>query len=505
MIPSPLADVPPLLYTDSVDIPVKFRDSPSARPFKQWRTSKPSPWPSTAAFPAANGWYLPTTTWREILKAATEVGRDITPNLLRTPQLARGELVARVAPLYAYLGTHSVDAKHSLPGSKGRRLTVNPVYEYGTERSAKNALGYRLGMTMAEWATRSLMGLGQTLHIEDGGPIPALRDKFVSTSAKLPDLWGLHEQENLYWMIEAKGGNVRSPRLWEGWKQLQGGSKVLHEYAHRRILVGASVQPQGDLFLTVDHDHHPGKPPLPPTVSTTSPQLPGSPEDHLGDSDDALMGTARAQMLVYLALSGAQPSRLRTVALPADRTNRRRSARGVTTPLERDTDAQDMRSDLRAEFADDSQPGRREYARSLGLDDFLTYRVPGTELRLGMSRQLFAACAQLHREDQLIAERTPGMRAEDVRADEPASEEAEERRRHTQRRVFRERQEEQRARIEPRVRAAFEDGRDRPWRELLHTQNDPRLDLDEDPGLLEAATAETYLAIREDDLPHHER
>ncbi|WP_234363529.1 gamma-glutamyltransferase [Streptomyces sp. TN58] len=380
MIPSPFADVPPLLYTDSVDIPVVFRDSPAARPFKQWRTAKPAPWPATAGFPAKNGWYLPTTTWREILKAATEVGRDITPNLLRLPQLASSELVARVAPLYAYLGTHAVDTKHTLAGSKGRRLTVNPVYEYGTERSAKNALGYRLGMTMAEWATRSLMGLGQTLHIEDGGPIPALRDKFVSTSAKLPDLWGLHEQENLYWMIEAKGGNVRGPRLWEGWKQLQGGSKVLHEYAHRRILVGASVQPQGDLFLTIDHDHHPGKPPLPPTVSTTGPQPPGSPEDHLGDSDDALMGTARAQMLVYLALSGAQPSRLKTVALPADRTNRRRSARGVTTPLERDTDAYAMRSDVRAEFADDAQPGRREYARALGLDDFLTYRVPGTEL-----------------------------------------------------------------------------------------------------------------------------
>lgn len=505
MIPSPFADVPPLVYTDSVDIPVLFRDSPAARPFKQWRTAKPAPWPAPAAFPAKNGWYLPTTTWREILKAATEVGRDITPNLLRVPQLASSELVARVAPLYAYLGTHTVDTKHTLAGSKGRRLTVNPVYEYGTERSAKNALGYRLGMTMAEWATRSLMGLGQTMHIEDGGPISALRDKFRSPTAKLPDLWGLHEEENLYWMIEAKGGNVRSPRLWEGWKQLQGGTKILHEYAHRRILVGASVQPQGDLFLTVDHDHHPGKDPIQPASGPASPQPPGSPEDHLGDSDDALMGTARAQMLVYLALSGAQPSRLKTVALPADRTSRRRGPRGVTTPLERDSGARAMRNTVRAETSDSDQPGRRGHARALGLDDFLTYRVPGTELRLGMSRQLFAACAQLHHEDQLIAERTPGMRAEDLRSDEPASEEAEERRRQTQRRVFRERQEEERARIEPRVRAAFEHGRDRPWRELLHTQSDPRLDLDEDPGLLEAATAETYLALYEDDLPHHER
>ncbi|MEU9305235.1 hypothetical protein [Streptomyces sp. NPDC048269] len=213
------------------------------------------------------------------------------------------------------------------------------------------------------------------------------------------------------------------------------------------------------------------------------------------------MGTARAQVLVYLALSGAQPSRLKTVALPADRTSRRRGHRGVTTPLEHDSSARAMRNAVRAETSDSDQSGRRGHARALGLDDFLTHRVPGTELRLGMSRQLFAACAQLHYEDQLIAERTPGMRAEDLRADEPASEEAEERRRQTQRRVFREQQEEELARIEPRVHAAFEHGRDRPWRELLHTQSDPHFDLDEDPGLLEAATAETYLAVREDDLP----
>lgn len=406
--------------------------------------------------------------------------------------------------MYAYLGTHSVDTKHPLPGSKWR-LTVNPVYEYGTERSAKNALGYRLGMTMAEWATRSLMGLGQTLHIEDGGPIPALRDKFVTPSAKLPDLWGLHEAENLYWMIEAKGGNVRSPRLWEGWKQLQGGTKVLHEYAHRRILVGASVQPQGDLFLTVDHDHHPGKEPLQPAAyprmaPTTG--VPGGPP-------------RRQRRRPYGHGTRADAGVPRTQRRPAFPTQNRGPARRPHKPpqgpprsdhpLEHDPDAQAMRSAVRTETSDSDQSGRRGYAQALGLDDFLTYRVPGTELRLGMSRQLFAACAQLHHEDQLIAERTPGMRAEDVRADEPVSEEAEERRRHTQRRVFREQQDEQRARIEPRVRAAFEYGRERPWRELLHTQNDPRLDLDEDPGLLEAATAETYLAVREDDLPHHGR
>ncbi|WP_185091858.1 hypothetical protein [Streptomyces sp. 2132.2] len=61
-----------------------------------------------------NGWYLPATTWREILKVATEVGRDITPNLTRLPQPASSELVA---PLYAYLGTHAADTKHTLPAT----------------------------------------------------------------------------------------------------------------------------------------------------------------------------------------------------------------------------------------------------------------------------------------------------------------------------------------------------------------------------------------------------
>ncbi|MEU0250664.1 hypothetical protein ABZ192_41520 [Streptomyces sp. NPDC006235] len=77
-------------------------------------------------------------------------------------------------------------------------------------------------------------------------------------------------------------------------------------------------------------------------------------------------------------------------------------------------------------------------ARLIGLDDFLTCRIPGTEVHLGMSRRLFAACARLHHEDRMITERTPGLRAEDQQfAEEPTDEEAEEERRRTQRRIFR--------------------------------------------------------------------
>ncbi|MFF4867348.1 gamma-glutamyltransferase [Streptomyces sp. NPDC001231] len=503
VIPADVSDAPPLTYADSVDVPVLFRSGPAKRPYKQWRTAKHQPWTSPGAFPAKNSWYLPTTTWREIVKAATEVGRDVTPWLHQAQQLARGELVARVAPLYAYLGMHDVTPKHPLPHSAGQRLTVNAVYEHGTERTAKSMLGYRLGMTMAEWACRSLMGLGQTWHLEDGGPIPSLATDFKDPARTLPDLWGFHEAENAYWLIEAKGGNVRKNRLVEGWEQLEEGSKVLHAYAHRRILCGASVQPQGDLFITIDHDQHPGQPPQPVGAHTTPAAL-GTPEDHLTDSDDALLSTARTQMLAYLVLRSAPPSQLRTVGLSADRSPRRRN--GLTTPLERDPATRALRAHARAETTQADPETLRLHARTIGMDDFLTCRIPGTELRLGMSRRLFAACEQLHREDRLIAERTPGLRAEDQRiADEPADEEAEEQRRRTQRRIFREELELGRQRIEPRVRDAYEQATTRQWSDLLSGHPEPPLDVDDHPDLLEAATPETYLALRADDLPHHHR
>ncbi|MER5387239.1 hypothetical protein ABT040_44670 [Streptomyces sp. NPDC002688] len=140
------------------------------------------------------------------------------------------------------------------------------------------------------------------------------------------------------------------------------------------------------------------------------------------------------------------------------------------------------------------------------MDDFLTCRIPGTELRLGMSRRLFAACQQLHQEDRRIAERTPGLRAEDQRvADEPADEETEEQRRRTQRRIFREELEYERRRIESQVRDAYERATTGQWRDLLPGHPEPALDVDDHPGLLEAATPDTYLAMRADDLPHHRR
>jgi len=462
------------------------------------------PWVASGGFPPTDGWYISTTTWREIIKAAIEVGRDVTPHLQNQPRYAHGELVARVSPLYAYLGTHPVKPQHPVPGTTSRRLTLNPVYAYGTERTAKNAAGYRLGMTMAEWACRSLLGLGQTEHLELGGPIPALRNTFRDPMEKLPDLWGRHQAEGLYWLIEAKGGNVGLGALRKGWEQLAAGSKILGSYAHRTVLVGACVRPGDDLFLTIDHDLHLGRPPLAPMrfdIDDESAVNSGSLEDHLGESNDALIGAARAQMLVYLALRSAPASQLRTVLVPADRASRRRRSE-LITPLEGDDFTRAMRAEARGAARNIERYALRTRIRSMGLDDFLTCRIPGTEVHLGMSRKLFASCERLHEEDLAIAQRTPRLRAEDQPADDQKlSDDPQEEQRLAQRRIFREQQEEARPRLRPMLRNAYERGATSEWRDLLRRPEEPELDLEGGEGLLEAATPETYLAVSRYGLP----
>ncbi|WP_407561729.1 hypothetical protein [Streptomyces sp. 184] len=165
-----------------------------------------------------------------------------------------------------------------------------------------------------------------------------------------------------------------------------------------------------------------------------------------------------------------------------------------------------MRADARGAVQDADRYTLRAGIRSLGLDDFRTCRVPGTEIHLGMPRKLFAACERLHEEDLAIARRTPGLRAEDQpAADLELSDEAQKEQRLTQRRIFREQQEEARPRLRLQLRDAYEGGAASDWSNLLRRDQEPELDLESGEGLLESATPETYLAVSRYDLPPRTR
>ncbi|GFE16339.1 hypothetical protein Sgleb_43860 [Streptomyces glebosus] len=195
-----------------------------------------------------NGWYLATTTWRQIVKAATEVGRDIEPWLALTPNLAISELVSRISPLHAYLCLRKVEAPTST--AAGRRLFANAVYRHGTERSAQSAFGYHFGMTMAQWMCAGMMGLGPTQHIETGGPNGD--PGFLQASAPLPDLWGTHPAGPLHWLVEAKARQlIGLGDLREGLEQLQGGSALKHGQPHLQVLCGTSL-PEGPRVFRSD-------------------------------------------------------------------------------------------------------------------------------------------------------------------------------------------------------------------------------------------------------------
>jgi hypothetical protein len=497
-------DQKPLRYPDAIDIPVLFRDGPGGRTRGEWRRKDHAAWTGTA-FPSSNGWYLPTTTWRNVLRSAVNVGRDISP-WLNLPYYAVREIGARIAPLNAYLDLHDGDRLHEY--NAGRRLTANVVLEHGTEASAVGAFSYRLGMTLAEWACRSLMGLGETWHIENSWPLniqePTAGTKPVKGQKSLrPDLWGRHHPEDRHWLIEAKGGDITAAKLNRGWDQLRGGCSVLHPHGvdHRIVLCGAalkrSVGPRNDLFVIIRHDHHLGaqRGSLASTGGTDpSPRKPQSAEETL-DKDgtgSALLDVARSQMLTYLALAALQssaPSRLRLVPVARNRGERRPTA-GSLTLMEDDEATRERRAALagRETSPDDAN------ARAAGLDSFLTGRIPHTEVTLGMSRQLYAACAELFRADREIAERTPGLRAEHHPTD--AEDDEREQRSTAVRREYRERQDEARPVIQRRLHQVFTASRDQPWEHRL--ANTPRFTLA--PAALEATTPETYLAVETDDL-----
>jgi hypothetical protein len=91
MHPGPSSSSVPLSAADAVTLPVRVL---AGIPVRGRRRPHPShvnrahtPWPNQP-WPPPDGWYDVSTTWREILDAATTVGRDPAPWLSRYPTLA---------------------------------------------------------------------------------------------------------------------------------------------------------------------------------------------------------------------------------------------------------------------------------------------------------------------------------------------------------------------------------------------------------------------------------
>ena len=204
VMPSADASGEPIGLADAFDVPVFVRHSSSLEPGTRPRKSRVDrawqPWPGTRRAPRT-GTYLVPTTWREVLDAALTVGRDPLPWLTAMPGLASAEIIARRAPLAAYL--HRTISAAAPLGGTGYQLEPNAVYREGTEKTARAMFGYRIGMTMAEWACRGLMGLGPTIHAEATTP-PGYGPMWSPKNGQ-PDLVGYHWQFPETWLIEAKG------------------------------------------------------------------------------------------------------------------------------------------------------------------------------------------------------------------------------------------------------------------------------------------------------------
>jgi hypothetical protein len=171
------------------------------------------------------------------MAAAMTVGRYPAPWLSALPALAWSELLARWSPLMAYL-RRSRSPKAQL-GMSGWLVEPNDVYRRATEKTAQAAFGYRIGMTMAEWACRGLMGLGPTLHAEAFQPADA--GPAWSPKSGLPDLVGSHQNAPTTWLIEAKGGRrVGKGDLTKGADQVS--RPDLMSGPHVRLVCGASLE-----------------------------------------------------------------------------------------------------------------------------------------------------------------------------------------------------------------------------------------------------------------------
>ncbi|WJY41162.1 hypothetical protein QT196_29965 [Streptomyces sp. P9-2B-2] len=502
----------PISAPDAFDVPVFLHRSspltPAPRPSPAQVASAHQPWPKGAGIPV-DGAYLVGTTWRALLDATTTVGRNIGPWIAATPRLARREIMARRYPLSAYL----VRA--------GREVVPSVVYSHGTESSTRSAFGYHVGMTMAEWACRR-MGLGPTTHAESAVPQGAAPGWAKTPS--LPDLFGTHPATSELWLVEAKGSRRLGlrPRV-KGAKQLDVGALV--PVPHQKVLCGTSLERR--LFMMIDVEGLPktgnsgdvsvdntdekalgqdGVEGLPKTGNSGDVSVDSTDEEALVQDDEALLELARSRMLTYLVLTSLPRDGLRITAV--GKPEEGSAARGdLIRLLESDRATTELRRHVPPDAGD-------EAVRQQNGLDMLTGRLPGTDLMLGMSRRLYGACRALaYAERRVVArvrEERPKYLEELPREVQPVdgtvtrmperqmSDRVYEERIAEVQEYVREVREEQRDDQLRSVRDGFTMGDSGSWMHLIDLA--PRLALPREEGFLEAATADTYLAVEEEAL-----
>jgi hypothetical protein len=479
VMPPPDASGQPVRLADSFDVPVIVRRGSPLRPERRLRQSwidhADMPWPSNRDVPSP-GWYLIPTTWRDVIDAAMTVGRDPFAWLAAVPALAWAEITARRSPLRAYLQRARNAA--GVAALTGYSLEPNVVYLEGTEKTARALFAYRIGMTMAEWACRGLLGLGATVHAEAIRP-PGAGPEW-SPANGLPDLVGLHWSQPATWIVEAKGGRRTGLReLAKGARQLS--TVGLMTGPHARVLCGTSIEHR--VFMTIDVEKSGGAAGADMHVEhrRLSP----------GENDDELIALARSRMLNYYTLQALPREALsvRPVGSAVEDV-RRRDSRPVDLvyPLESDESTREERTLARSPAA----YARRPPSQRL---DMLVGRVPGTDLVIGMSRRLYATCRSLAVRDAEI------MRT--VHEDFPDTEEQRQRRGFDEdaieeflvlrRETFAERVADFRDDLRETARRAYAAGGENSWQQLLRAQ--PQLDAESPAGLLESATPDTYLGI----------
>lgn len=474
---------------DAFDVPVFLRRSsplaPAPRPSPVEVASVCDPWPAGASIPVDGG-YLVETSWRALLDATTTVGRDIAPWIAATPRLARREIMARRYPLSAYL----VRA--------GREVVPSVVYSHGTESSTRTAFGYHVGMTMAEWVCR-MMGLGPTTHAESA--IPQGAAPGWAKTRSLPDLFGTHPASSELWLVEAKGSRrlgVR-PRI-KGATQLDVGALV--PAPHQKVLCGTSLERRLFMMIDVQDASKLGTP------GAASVQSAG--EETLEQDDESLLELARSRMLTYLALESLPRDRLRVTAVGRPEEGSAAWRGGVVRLLESDRGTSELRSRVVPDAGDEAIRQRD------GLD-MLAGQLPGTDLMLGMSRRLYGACRALAEAERRVVARVREERPTYVaelpremprsgRAVVPVSgremgDRAYEDRISEVQDYVREVREDQRDDQLRSVRAGFMRGDRASWLHLIDLA--PRLAAPREDGFLEAATADTYLAVEEEALDLH--